>query len=75
MLQFICNSIKNRNAYTQEKPHDKSSHTGEEPYIYDFIIVSFINKTVHKNSPLSNHLVKKNYFVHRELFGAKLLLI
>ena len=27
---------------TEEKPYGKSIHTGEEPYIYDFIIVSFI---------------------------------
>ena len=25
--------------YTEEKPYGKSIHTGEEPYIYDFIIV------------------------------------
>ena len=30
--------------HTLEKPYDKSVHTGEEPYIYDFIIVSLINK-------------------------------
>ena len=29
--------------HTEEK-HEKSVHTGEEPYIYDFIIVSLINK-------------------------------
>ena len=29
---------------TEEKPYDKSVHTGEEPYIYDFIIVRLINK-------------------------------
>ena len=27
-----------------EKPIGKSVHTGEEPYIYGFIIVSLINK-------------------------------
>ena len=61
--------------HTEEKPHDKSIHTGEELYIYDFIIVSFIEKTVYKNNPLSNLLVKINYFVHKELLAAKLLLI
>ena len=30
--------------HTEEKPYDKSVHTGEKPYIYDFIIVSLINK-------------------------------
>ena len=30
--------------HREEKPYDKSVHTGEEPYIYDFIIVSLINK-------------------------------
>ena len=30
---------------TEEKPYDKSVHTGEEPYIYDFIIVGLINKS------------------------------
>ena len=28
---------------TEEKPYDKSVHTGEEPYIYHFIIVRLIN--------------------------------
>ena len=30
--------------HTEEKPYDKSVHTGEEPYIYDFIIVCLFNK-------------------------------
>ena len=30
--------------HTEEKPYDKSVYTGEEPYIYDFKIVSLINK-------------------------------
>ena len=30
--------------HTEEKLYDKSVHTGEEPYIYGFIIVSIINK-------------------------------
>ena len=30
--------------HTEEKPYEKSVHTGDEPYIYGFIIVSFINK-------------------------------
>ena len=29
--------------HTEEKPYDKSVHTGEEPYIYDFIIVKVSN--------------------------------
>ena len=43
MLQLICNIIKNFNSYRREK-YDKSVHAGEELYIYDFIIVSLINK-------------------------------
>ena len=39
MLHLICMLI-----HTEEKPYDKSVHTWEEPYIYDFIIVSLINK-------------------------------
>ena len=38
MLHLICNIIKNFNSYRRE-PYDKSVHTGEEPYLYDFIIV------------------------------------
>ena len=30
--------------HTEEKPYGKSIHTGEEPCIYDFIIVSLNNK-------------------------------
>ena len=30
--------------HTEEKPYDKSVHTGEEPYIDGFIIVGLINK-------------------------------
>ena len=30
--------------HTEEKPYDKSVHTGKEPYIYNFIIVSLIDK-------------------------------
>ena len=56
-----------------EKPYGKSIHTGEEPYIYDFIIVSFIKILVYRNNPLSNLLVKINYFVHGELLATKLL--
>ena len=60
--------------FTEEKPYGKSIHAGEEPYINDFIIVSFVKKPVHKNNPLSNLLVKIYYFVHRELLAANLLL-
>ena len=44
MLHVISDIMKNL-IHTEEKPYDKSVHTGEEPYIYDFIIVSLINKT------------------------------
>ena len=43
MLNLICYIIKNL-IHTEEKPYYKSVHTGEEPYIYDFIIVRLINK-------------------------------
>ena len=38
----ILNSL-NVHSYSRET-YDKSVHTGEEPHIYDFIIVSLINK-------------------------------
>ena len=37
--------------HTEEKPYDKSVHTGEEPYIYDFIIVKLINKPASQKYP------------------------
>ena len=37
--------------YIEEKPYDKSIHTGEEPYIYDFIIVSLIKKPCSQEYP------------------------
>ena len=43
MLHLICNIIRIL-IHTEEKPYDKSVHTGEEPYLYDFIIVRLINK-------------------------------
>ena len=30
--------------HTEEKPYGKSIHTGDEPYMYDCIIVGFIKK-------------------------------
>ena len=42
MLHVIYNSIKNF-IHTDVKPYDESVHTKEEPYIFDFIIKSFIN--------------------------------
>ena len=50
--------------HTEEKPYGKSIHAGEEPYIYDTIIVSLIKSPVHKTYPLSNPLVKISFFVH-----------
>ena len=52
--------------------NSKSIHTGEEPYIHDFIIVSFIKKQCTR---ISNILVGINYFVHRKRLALKLLLI
>ena len=43
MLHLIGNIIKNSNSYWRETLC-KSVHSGEEAYIYDFIIVSLINK-------------------------------
>ena len=74
MLNLICNIIKNL-IHTEEKPYYKSFHTGEEPYIYDFIIVGSLINLVHKNNPLSNLLVKIDHFGHRELLAPKILLI
>ena len=58
-------ATKQTKNHTEEKPYDKSVHTGEEPYIYDFTIVRLINKPVSQNNPLSNLLVKINHFGHR----------
>ena len=44
MLHVISDIINNL-IHTEEKPYDKSVHTREGPYIYDFIIVSLINKS------------------------------
>ena len=52
-----------------------SIHAGDEPYIYGFIIVSFVKNQVHKNNPLSTYWVKSTFFVHRELMMAQLLQI
>ena len=37
--------------HTEEKPYDKSVHSGEEPYTYYFIIVSLINKPGSQKQP------------------------
>ena len=51
MLHLICNIIKNFNLI-EEKPYDKSVHTGEEPYIYDFIFVRLVNKPASQKNPV-----------------------
>ena len=56
MFRFTCNVVKNL-IHTEEKPYDKSVHTGEEPYIYDFIILSLINKPVSQEEPPVNPIV------------------
>ena len=38
--------------HTEEKPYGLSIHEGEEPYIYDFIIVSLIKKPGSQELPL-----------------------
>ena len=43
MLHLICN-ILSILIHTEEKPYDKSVHTGEEPYIYDLTIVRLVDK-------------------------------
>ena len=42
MLHLICNIIKNFNSYRRETLWQV--HAGEEPYIYDFMIVRLIDK-------------------------------
>ena len=37
--------------HKEEKPYDKSVHTGEEPYNHDFIIVRLINKHASQKYP------------------------
>ena len=49
--------------HTEKKPYGKSIHTGEEPYICK----PHEKNLGHKNNPLSNLLIKINYFGHREL--------
>ena len=75
MLLLMCNIIKNVNSYRRETLWQVNSYR-KEPYIYDFIIFSLIKKNrAHKNNPLSNLLVKINYFGHREPLASKVLLI
>ena len=74
MLHLICNIIKNVNSYKREILRQVHPYR-EEPFIYDFIIVSLIKNLVHKNNPLSNLMVKNNYFGRRELLAPKVLLI
>ena len=50
MLHLIC-TLLTILIHTEEKPYDKSVHTGEEPYIYDFIIVRLINKPASQKIP------------------------
>ena len=50
MSHLICNILRILNN-TEEKPYDKSVRTGEEPYIYDFIIVRLINKSTLQKKP------------------------
>ena len=47
--------------HTEEKPYGKSIHTGEEPYIYDFIIVSFIKKLITRIISCQTYLLKLTY--------------
>ena len=77
MLHIICNimSLLRILIHTEEKPYDKSVHTGEEPYIYDFINVRLINKPASQKYPLSNLLVKINHFGHKYLLASKVLLV
>ena len=59
--------------HTEEKHYDKSTYSVEEPYMYDFIIVSLIKNPFYKNN-LSKLLFEINYFGHRELLTPKVLL-
>ena len=45
--------------HTEEKPYDKSVHTGAEPYIFAFIIVRLINKPAsQKITPCQTYWLK-----------------
>ena len=60
---LICNIIKNL-IHTEEEPYDKSINTGEEPYIYDFIIVRLINKSASQIiTPCQTYWLKLTIFV------------
>ena len=38
--------------HTEEEPYGKSIHIGDEPYIYDFIIVSFNKRQFTRITPV-----------------------
>ena len=40
--------------HAEENPYGKSIHTREEPYIFDFIVASFIKKSSSQKLLLSN---------------------
>ena len=49
--------------HTEEKPYGKSNHTGEEPYIYDFLIVSIIKKSPLSKKPCQTYRLKLTILV------------
>ena len=44
--------------HTEEKPYGKSVHTGEEPFIYDFIIVSLFKNRFTRIIPCQTNWLK-----------------
>ena len=57
MLHLICNIIKNVSSYRRQI-YDKSIHTGDEPHIYDFVIVMIIKTQFTKVTPCQTYWLK-----------------
>ena len=53
--------------HTEEKPYGKSSRTGEEPYIYDFLIASLIKKQFTRITPCQIYWLKLTIWAQRTL--------
>ena len=49
--------------HTEEKPYGKLIHTGKEPYIYDYIIVSLIKNQFTRITPCQTYWLKLNILV------------
>ena len=57
--------------HTEEKPYGKSVHTEEKPYIYDFVIVSLIDKPGSQKYPPFKPIVQSEPFWSQRALGFK----